>query len=94
MEYVMTKLEDAISTCEGLHHLMRRLNGAAVDVDKGGDSTYELFALLATTSECISTLSAQLDSIQQFDNASNHPNVVNTIEVIRDLSEKEQSESA
>ena len=44
----MTKLEEAKSTCNGLHHLMRRLNGAAVDLDKGGESAHELLALLAT----------------------------------------------
>lgn len=68
----MTKLEEAISTCDGLHHLMRRLNGAAIDLDKGGESAHELLALLASTNECITNLSAQLDSIQQFDGASNY----------------------
>ena len=81
----MTKLEDAISTCDGLHRLMRRLNGAAADVGKGGGSTYELHALLATTSECVCNLSAQLDSIQQFGGASNHANVGSAIESVSDL---------
>ena len=71
----MTKLEEAISTCDGLHRLMRRLNGAVVDVDKGGESAYELLALLASTNECISNLSAQLDSIQQYDSASNNADI-------------------
>lgn len=69
----MTKIEEARSTCDGLHRLIRRLNGAAVDLDKGGASTYELLALLASTTECISNLSAQLDSIQRRDDASNLP---------------------
>ena len=69
----MTKIEEALSTCDGLHRLVRRLNGAAVDLDKSGASTYELLALLASTTDCISNLSAQLDSIQRFDNASNSP---------------------
>ncbi|MEM7257016.1 MAG: hypothetical protein AAF404_06475 [Pseudomonadota bacterium] len=68
----MTKIEEAISTCDGLHRLMRRLNGAAVDLDKGGQSAHELLALLASTNECVSNLSAQLDSIQNVDSASNH----------------------
>lgn len=69
----MTKIEEAKTTCEGLHRLMRRLNGAAVDLDKGGASAHELLALLATTNECISNLSAQLESIQRFNDASNLP---------------------
>ncbi len=71
----MTKLEEAITTCDGLHHLLRRLNGAAVDLDKGGESAHELLALLASTNECISNLSAQLDSIQHVDGASNLPDI-------------------
>ncbi len=69
----MTKIEEAKSTCDGLHRLMRRLNGAAVDLDKGGASAHELMALLASTNECISNLSTQLDSIEQLNNASNLP---------------------
>jgi hypothetical protein len=74
----MTKLEEAITTCDGLHRLMRRLNGAAVDLDKGGESAHELLALLASTNECVSNLSAQLDSIQQFDGASNYAEISNS----------------
>ena len=71
----MTKIEEAKSTCDGLHRLMRRLNGAAVDLDKGGASAHELMALLASTNECISNLSTQLDSIQQLNEASNLPDL-------------------
>ena len=71
----MTTIEEAKSTCDGLHRLMRRLNGAAVDLDKGGASAHELMALLASTNECISNLSTQLDSIQQLNEASNLPDL-------------------
>lgn len=69
----MTKLEEAKSTCDGLHRLMRRLNGAATDLDKDGESAHEILALLASTNDCISNLKAQLDSLQQLDGASNYP---------------------
>lgn len=82
----MTKLEEAISTCDGLHRLMRRLNGAAVDLDKGGESAHELLALLASTSECVCNLSAQLDSIQSVDGASNHEEMdLAVIDTIRSI---------
>lgn len=67
----MSKLDEAKTTCDGLHHLLIRLNGAAVDLDKGGESAHELLALLATTNECVSNLSAQLESIQRSGDASN-----------------------
>ena len=59
-----SKIDDAKTTCEGLQHLIRRLNGAAVDLDKGGESAHELLALLATTTHCINNLSSQLDSLE------------------------------
>ena len=58
-----SKIDDAKTTCEGLQHLIRRLNGAAVDLDKGGESAHELLALLATTTHCINNLSSQLNSL-------------------------------
>ncbi len=58
-----SKIDDAKTTCEGLQHLIRRLNGAAVDIDKGGESAHELLALLATTSDCINNLRSQLNSL-------------------------------
>ena len=58
-----SKIDDAKTTCEGLQHLIRRLNGAAVDIDKGGESAHELLALLATTSDCINNLRCQLNSL-------------------------------
>lgn len=60
-----SKIDDAKTTCEGLQHLIRRLNGAAVDLDKGGESAHELLALLATTNTCINNLSSQLNSLDR-----------------------------
>jgi len=54
-------LADAKSTCDGLQRLVRKLNIAAVDLDKSGGSAYELIALLASTHTCLSTLSNQID---------------------------------
>lgn len=59
-----SKIEEAKSTCEGLHRLVRRLNGAAVDLDKGGESAHELLALIASTTDCVNNLYTQLHSLQ------------------------------
>lgn len=57
------KIAEAKSTCDGLRRLVRKLNIAAVDLDKSGGSTHDLIALLATTQSCVSSLSTQLDSL-------------------------------
>lgn len=57
------KIAEAKTTCEGLHRLVRKLNVAAVDLDKSGGSAYELIALLASTHTCVSSLSNQLDAL-------------------------------
>lgn len=58
------KLTDAKTTCDGLHRLVRRLNVAADDLDKQGVSAYELIALLASTHSCVSSLSTQLEELE------------------------------
>lgn len=58
-----SKIEEAQSTCDGLHRLIRRLQGAADDLDKGGESAHELLALLASTNVCINNLSKQLRAL-------------------------------
>ena len=72
-----SKIDNAKTTCEGLQLLMRRLNGAAVDLDKGGESAHELLALLATTNTCINNLSSQLNSLDRpmLDNTAPDGNV-------------------
>ena len=57
------KITEAKTTCDGLHRLIRKLNVAAVDLDKSGGSAYELIGLLASTHACVSSLSTQLDDI-------------------------------
>ncbi|OED36776.1 hypothetical protein AB833_25525 [Chromatiales bacterium (ex Bugula neritina AB1)] len=66
---------EARSTCDGLQRLIRQLNGAAADVDQGGASAYELLALLATTNECVNSLSLQLAALE---NGFSHTTVVST----------------
>lgn len=57
------RITDAKTTCDGLHRLVRKLNVAAVDLDKSGGSAYDLIALLASTRTCVSSLSVQLDAL-------------------------------
>jgi ABC-type transporter Mla subunit MlaD len=57
------KISAAKTTCDGLHRLVRKLNVAAVDLDKSGGSAYELMALLASTHACVNSLSSQLDDL-------------------------------
>ncbi len=57
------KITEARTTCDGLHRLIRKLNVAAVDLDKSGGSAYELIGLLASTHACVSSLSTQLDDL-------------------------------
>jgi hypothetical protein len=63
------KIESAQYTCKGLLRLLNRLNMAAVDLDKGGGSIYELSGLLAAANNCADTLEAQLDSLSAEDDA-------------------------
>jgi len=57
------KITEAKTTCDGLHRLIRKLNVAAVDLDKSGGSAYELIALLASAHACVSSLNTQLDDL-------------------------------
>ncbi len=57
------KIESAQYTCKGLLRLLNRLNMAAVDLDKGGGSIYELSGLLAAANNCADSLETQLDSL-------------------------------
>jgi len=57
------KIAEAKTTCDGLHRLIRKLNAAAVDMDKSGGSAYELTGLLASAHTCVNSLSTQLDEL-------------------------------
>lgn len=57
------KISEAKTTCDGLRRLVRKLNVAAVDLDKSGGSAYELMALLASTHACVNSLSSQLEEL-------------------------------
>lgn len=59
----ISRINEAKCTCDGLQRLVRQLNGAVVDVDKGGASMYELLALLATANTCVNNLSVQLAAL-------------------------------
>lgn len=65
-----SRIVEARNTCNGIGRLVSRLNNAAVDIDKGGESTYELLSLLATTQDCISNLSTQLEHLNNLDRES------------------------
>ncbi len=67
----VSTINEARSTCEGLHRLVRQLNGAVGDIEKKGASTYEVMALLATANECIQNLSVQLEALDETNNLSN-----------------------
>ena len=41
-------LSEAQCTCNGLHKLIQRISEAAVDIEKGGSSSYEMHALIAS----------------------------------------------
>lgn len=69
-----SKIEEAKNTCDGIGRLINRLNGAAVDLDKGGESAYEILALLATTYECVNNLSAQLEALNELPTLDTHRN--------------------
>ncbi len=57
-------LVEAKSTCDGLHKLIRRISAAAADIDKGGSSSYEILALLASANTCVINLSTQLSILE------------------------------
>jgi len=61
------KLESAQFTCKGLQRLVSRLHIAAIDLDKGGGSVYELSGLLAAVNTCVDNLGNQLDSLADDD---------------------------
>lgn len=66
------KLSEARATCDGLHRLLRKINEAAVD---GGNSSYELHALLASANNCVINLSTQLTLLESGapDDSNIHP---------------------
>lgn len=68
------KIEEAKNTCDGISRLINRLNSAAVDLDKGGESTYEILALLATTYDCVNNLSTQLEALGELHTVDTHSN--------------------
>lgn len=57
-------LSEAQSTCNGLHSLIQRISVAAVDIDKGGSSSYEILALLASANACVVNLATQLTILE------------------------------
>lgn len=57
---VPSALSEAKSTCTGLHKLIQRISEAAVDIEKGGSSSYEMHALIASANTCVINLSTQL----------------------------------
>ncbi len=79
-----SKLGEARTTCDGLHRLVRQLNGAAVDVDNGGASAHELLALLATANECVNSLSVQLEALEAGQSSANTSGSVSRLRVVED----------
>ncbi len=66
-------LTEARSTCDGLHRLIQKISEAAVDIDKGGSSSYELLALISSANTCVVNLETQLTIIESLDNPKVHP---------------------
>lgn len=68
-------LSEARSTCDGLHRLIQKISQAAVDIDKGGSSSYEMLALIASANTCVINLETQLTIIESsaLDNPKVHP---------------------
>lgn len=62
-----TALSEARSTCDGLHRLIRKIGNAAEDIDKGGNSSYEMLALIASANTCILNLETQLTLLEASD---------------------------
>ena len=66
-------LTEARATCDGLHRLIQKISEAAVDIDKGGSSSYELLALISSANACVINLETQLTIIESVDNPNVHP---------------------
>ena len=68
-------LSEAQTTCDGLQRLLQRINEAAVDIDKGGGSSYEILALIASANTCVVNLGTQLTTLESDsnDNSNVHP---------------------
>ncbi len=68
-------LSEAQTTCDGLQRLIQRINEAAVDIDKGGGSSYEILALIASANTCVVNLGTQLTILESdgHDNSNVHP---------------------
>ena len=75
-------LAEAKSTCEGLQRLIRKIGNAAVDIDKGGSSSYEMLALISSANACVVNLETQLTVLE----ASTSDNT-NVLPLKRDESE-------
>jgi len=69
-----TALSEARSTCDGLQRLIKRIGDAAVDIDKGGSSSYEMLALIASANTCVINLETQLTILEA--RPLDNPNVV------------------
>jgi len=66
-------LNEAQSTCDGLHRLMRKLSDAATDMDRGGNSSYELQALIASANSCVLNLATLLAVVDSDEQTNVHP---------------------
>jgi len=60
----ISALTEARSTCDGLHRLIQKINVAAADIDKGGNSSYEMHALIASANTCVINLATQLTILE------------------------------
>lgn len=69
-----TALSEAQTTCDGLHRLIRRIGEAAIDIEKGGNDSYEIQALIASANTCVINLGTQL-TILESNAASDDSNV-------------------
>jgi len=69
----ISALTEARSTCDGLHRLIQKINVAAADIDKGGNSSYEMHALIASANTCVINLATQLTILES--SANEDPNV-------------------
>ena len=66
-------LTEARATCDGLHRLIQKISEAAADLDKGGSSSYEMLALIASANTCVINLETQLTIVESLDNPKVHP---------------------
>ena len=53
--------------------LIRKVHEAAVDIDNGGGSTYEMLALVASANSCVRNLETQLTILEA--SALNDPDI-------------------